>query len=81
MSTQRTSHFQKVRVDPCPACGKKHEFDIQVILDELVDVFTLTRQGKTTEKDYLTNCPNTGGNITITVPVYIAGGSTFVGLK
>lgn len=74
MKKVRTSRNHPVTVDPCPACGAVHAFDLTAIVEEMVDVMHLVLPQYVTRTCSLT-CPAKNVPIVIDTTVVLMGGT------
>jgi len=77
METIRVKRQQPFKIKKCPACKKKHSFNLTAIIDEVVGgMFMMT-----TRVEIMTcslTCPDKGTTIVVEVPVTLMSGQSLV---
>ncbi|MBN2346742.1 MAG: hypothetical protein JXO51_10175 [Candidatus Aminicenantes bacterium] len=80
METIRRKKMQEVEVKKCPACKKKHKFNVAILTDEAVGGFFLMVTRIETISCSFT-CPDTGTTIVVEVPVTLTSGQSIAGVQ
>jgi|GEM_PF-2614628 len=75
METIRCKRMKEVEVKKCPACRKKHKFNLSILIDEAVGGFFMMMTRVETIACSFT-CPVKGTTIVVEVPVTLTSGQS-----
>lgn len=80
MQTIRVSRPEPFEIKKCPACGKKHSFNLTAIIEEVVGgIFMMTQRVETMTCSL--TCPRKGITIVVDVPVTLVSGQSLVEVR